>query len=143
MSNKWTTEEVELLKKHFPSSTMDQLLEMFPGRSEMSIKTKAAKLGLSRTPETRSLIASISNKERNTKAWSEEEIEILKKYYTTHGPQWIHDNHLPDRSVSSIRVKANSLGKEASREANWIREEEVIKENGLTRTIQVVYKRLN
>lgn len=139
---KWTDEEIELLKEHYSTATLDELMELLPGRSEESIRIKAHKLGLSKTSETRSIIATKTNLERNTSAWSDEEIEILKKYYPTHGPKWIHENLLPDRSAFTIRLKANSMGLVVEREkSNWFRKEEVIKDSGVTRVIRVVYKK--
>lgn len=136
---RWTKEEIEILKKHYSTSTPDELLKLLPGRNIKAIKTKANKLGLSKTDETRSLIRTMINKERII--WTDEEIEILKKYYPKYGPVWIQKHLLPHRGVQSIQVKANSLGLYRD-EHKWIRTEEIINTKGVTQEIRVVYKKL-
>ncbi len=44
--NRWTEEEIELLKIHWKSSTMENLLKTFPNRKYSSLMLKATELGI-------------------------------------------------------------------------------------------------
>jgi hypothetical protein len=49
----WTEEEIKELKQRFPHRPTPCLLHVFPGRTQASINTKAAGLGLKKTRECR------------------------------------------------------------------------------------------
>lgn len=50
--NTWDEKQIKLLKKSWPHSTLSELKEIFPEKSEYSIKVKAGKLKLKKTTTT-------------------------------------------------------------------------------------------
>jgi hypothetical protein len=97
---RWTIEEIELLKKEYPIKYIEDLVILFPNRQEYSIIKKAKRLGLKKI---------IEKKKRHTfKQWTIDEIEIIKKYYP------ITENcdmckYLPNRTHMSISSKARDM----------------------------------
>ncbi len=74
MPSKWTTEELEILKKEYQHSTIEEMVELIPGRSKDAIQWKASQLGFlirngKQIQAEKKIIANITN----------EQFEFLKK----------------------------------------------------------------
>lgn len=63
-TNEWSDEEIEILKKNYPTSDIKTLRKLLPGRSEKTIYTIAMRLNL-----------------RKASLWNEKEIEFVKENY--------------------------------------------------------------
>jgi len=90
---KWSEEEIALLKKHYSISETKQLLKFFPSRTRLSLQHKATKLGL----------------RKEIKWWSKEELEILRDSYPNLSKKELL-RILPKKDWTNIRHKAQSLG---------------------------------
>lgn len=89
----WTEEEDKIFRNYYPTEGTN-IINRLNGRTRAAIQTHASKLGLN-----------FSN------PWTEEEIEILKKYFTKIGGMGIiKQKLLPNRQYSSIKTKAYQLG---------------------------------
>ena len=89
---KWSIEEMNILKEYYPSGNIDIIKEKLPMRTYTSITSKARKMGL-----------------KTREYWSKEEIDILRKYYSVKSVFEICEM-LPHRSKYCIVKKANTLG---------------------------------
>lgn len=67
-TNEWSDEEIEILKKNYPTSDIKTLCKLLPGRSEKTIYTIAMRLNL-----------------RKVSLWNEKEIEFVKENYEVLG----------------------------------------------------------
>lgn len=88
----YTKEELGILKNNYSSIPFKELRKLLPNRSAESIRSKASK--------ELHLVA--------FSAWSEEEIIILKQYYSIEGKAIM--NRLPKRTWKTITTQANVLG---------------------------------
>lgn len=137
----WTEEEVALLKEKYEIMTKWELLELFQGRSWQSIKSKAKLLGLKKSDEMITESQRLGNKYRSN-VWSDEELEILRKYYPIGGYKLVQEK-LPHRNKDAIQVKAHALGlKVEDREVKWERNV-VVEDDGSKRAVIVTYARIN
>ena len=57
----WTTDAEDKLRKYYPIYTMKELKKLFPNRSAGALRVKANKLGVQKTPQTKSKIYRSSN----------------------------------------------------------------------------------
>ena len=89
LSNKWTDEETEILKKYYPLEGRN-VYKRLPRRTMRACKHQAMVLNL-----------------HHDVSWSKEEDEILKSYYPTEGNAVI--KRLPSRTLSAIRNRVNDL----------------------------------
>ena len=48
---RWSKEELELMRLHYPHRSMSELMKLLPGRSETSITARAFILSLKKTKE--------------------------------------------------------------------------------------------
>ena len=87
------SEDIEFLKKYYPSGDWDIIFKRIPNASKQSIQTKMSKLGI---------------KQINESIWTDEEIKILKQYYEIDINK-VQDL-LPNRSYKSICTKAQRIG---------------------------------
>jgi len=90
---RYTKEEEQIIIKHYPD--LDLLEKLLSDRNRKNIILKAMYLGLSK---------------KNNPKWTDQEIDIIKKYYPMNGSNFIQQNLLPHRSISEIRQKAFKLG---------------------------------
>ena len=90
---RFTNEDIEFLKKYYPSGDWDIIFKRIPNVSKQSIQTKMSKLGI---------------KQINESIWTDEEIKILKQYYEIDISK-VQDL-LPNRSYKSICTKAQRIG---------------------------------
>jgi len=98
----------------------DELAELhFPDRSVKSVTTRASRLGLHKAARFN----------RTGKPWSPDELAALQAYYEEHGGYWLHENHLPHRSVPAIMAKAWHLGLHAGSDRWTEAENDVIRTN--------------
>ena len=111
--NIWSEEEIEVLRKYYvekgPSWISKNILTH---KSRGSINSKALLLGLKTVIKP--------------SEWTNEEIELVKKYYIEKGYTWLHDNCLPNRSLQSIKSKAMQLNLNQTSYDYWTEEEDNI-----------------
>ena len=107
MAKRWTKQEIETLKKIYPTANKEELERTF-NRSISAITFKANNLDLKRQ-----------------QYWTKKEEALLRKYYAS-----LPDNELSEllgRTVASIRNKASRLNlkkhKTASSAQPWTQEE--------------------
>ena len=94
--NKWTKEEISILKKYYPDKEPSFVAKKLPNHSLCSIYNKAARLNV------------VYKNVRKHNPWTKEEIEILKRYYYDLGPSGIA-KMLPNHKTNSVSEKANQL----------------------------------
>lgn len=139
-NDKWNDEEVKILKELYPTASWDEINGKLPKFKKSEIYLKAHKLGINRdlryySPEELDYIKENMNKMspieiakelgRTPKgiaaliynknivkrgAWTEEEIEIVKKYYATESNEKIVDRLFYVRSPHSVRLVAKIYG---------------------------------
>jgi hypothetical protein len=111
LERRWTEEEIELLKQVYQSSSEEELLEAFPGRSWKGIAMKAYRLGLSRDHSP--------NKWRR---WSREDDKNLITYYESNDSLEKTAEKL-GRSVYGVRARMRIKGltrpKESIKKFTW------------------------
>lgn len=100
--NIWSKEELDILVKHFPTSTVEQLCKLLPLRHINSIYRKASYLHIRRKRDTE---------------WTQDELDILIKNYELYQVKYIQEL-LPGRSLVSIYNKAHALGLSAYNKTN-------------------------
>lgn len=109
MNRIWSDEEENLLIKTYPIKTIEELCELFPNKTDKQINKKAKYLNLKKDKlfikEYRIKKSLAARKD----LWTEEEFEILQKYYPIGGIYEVK-KHLPQKTNDSIRRKANTLG---------------------------------
>ena len=90
---RFTAEDIQFLKDYYPYGDWDFIMKHFPNSTKQSIMTKASKLGI---------------KMINEHTWTEDEVNVIKKYYTTdiRKVESLLSNITPD----TIRCKAQKLG---------------------------------
>lgn len=118
---KWTDEETAILVENYAEKGPLWLSEnLLKDRSVQAIRTRASAIGLKYT--------------NNESIWTEEEIELLRKYFNIKEAKWISENILTKRSTDSVFRKAYALGlnrkhRKLGREDFWTDEEiEILKE---------------
>ncbi len=90
----WTTEEDNLLKQIYGTIKNNDLTNYF-SKSYTSILCRAGELNL----------------KQDYTPWTEEEISYLHKYYSKNiSLEEIHNKYIPNRTISEIIGKANSIG---------------------------------
>lgn len=95
MANSWNGKEIELLKKIYPSNISNEaLLKKFPNRSLNSLAHKACRLGIQR--------GKYFPIDRNSRRWTEDEINMVRAFYGQVDDQWILD-FFPNRSIAGIK----------------------------------------
>lgn len=102
---KYTNEDIEFLKEHYPNGEWDIIFGRFPNLTKTCIYKKCTKLGIKSNNKHRENFNNCSYRKR----WSEKEINILKENY----PKIPLDDVcklLPGRSKSTISNKARYLG---------------------------------
>lgn len=89
--NVWDKEEIELLKKYYPTTSKDEILKLLPKRSWSAITHKVLKFKIRKIP-----------------AWTETEETILKENYSTKTRKELSLS-LPQRNWSAIMHRAFRL----------------------------------
>lgn len=98
----WTDEEVDILKKHYPTADTETLLELLPRFTIEKIRTKASRLGIKRQRVDRRRTGIKMTR------WTKEESERLKKVYS-HSTNEELLEMFPRFTLRQIRNKARSL----------------------------------
>ena len=93
------TEEEDNIIRNNCHLGLDVLCSLLPGRSASSIATRVYRLGLRTAPDR-----------KLAEDWSDEEIEIILKYFPTEGSSAAMCARLPGRLPQVINSKAKSLG---------------------------------
>lgn len=102
----WEEWELDILKENYVKVGKLGMTKLLPHRTEGAIFLKADSLGLH---EKEIDIAS---------KWSDEELDILKKYYSEYGPYGCKERGI-DRTHCSIVKKANKLGLKMTDDAKF------------------------
>lgn len=114
----WSKEEDEICRKYYPSEGSSVSLRL-PGRTRQACVLRARYLGVSCNKEVR-------YKKRNR--WTQEEIEILKKYYPEEGARVV--KRLPNRTATNCTSKASELKIRSigakKEHARWTKEDDEI-----------------
>lgn len=90
---KYTIEEEKLIKENYPN--LDLLVNLLPNHSRKAIILKARNMGLSK---------------KINKRFTEYEDNILKKYYSGNGAEYIINNFMKYRTVDEIHGRTSKLG---------------------------------
>lgn len=105
----WTDEEIKILKDNYSKSTKEEICKLLPNRKYGNIKTKASKLGI----------------KKDYYYWTEHEIDILKRFYSSDCTIDEIVHKLGDKySYGAVQNKANKLG--LRRREFWSEEEDKI-----------------
>jgi hypothetical protein len=105
----WTIDEVELLKKIYPIKSIEELCEIFTGKTDKQINKKAKNLKLKKDKLFIKEIRIKKSLAARSDLWTTEEFDLLQKYYPLGGIYEVK-KYLPHKSNDAIRRKANSLG---------------------------------
>ena len=99
----WTSEEISILKQYYPTEGIG-VVKRLPNRNKDTCQAKAQSLGIKS-----------NNKScpRNTQ-WTNEEDDIIRRFYPTEGFDCLH--RLPGRSKSSVQSRACILGVKSIKE---------------------------
>ena len=94
----WTDEEISYLNEYYPQDiSLEEIHNKYiPNRTISEITGKANSIGLLRNEKPRE--------------WTDEEIEILKKYYNTYSAEVLIERFFPDRKIGQISKKKSELG---------------------------------
>ena len=94
--NKWTNEELQILKEHYPNDSWDNILSLIK-RNKGDIISKASELKIARNSRNKKIV------------WTNEEIEILRRVYLTTKIADIPKLYLPNKTKDSIVKKMGEL----------------------------------
>ena len=112
---RWTETEEALLRKHFETSPIPELLDMFPGRTWISIYQHGhCKLGLSRSD----MKGGAGRRTKKMRRWTEEEDAILRAYYDDK-ITWAELTSRVDRPPKAFRARAHRLGLGRKPRVQW------------------------
>lgn len=98
----WTSKEIKLLKKYYPGSSWEYLLDIFSSRTKKSVAEKARRMNIQR--------------KNNSKKWTKKEIKLLYKYYPNANRSKLKKK-LPKRTWLAISSKAQKLN--IKRAVSW------------------------
>lgn len=111
----WTEAEESLLREHFESSPIPELLEMFPGRTWMAIYQYGRnELGMSRSH----MRGGAGRQKKEMRRWTEEEDAILREYYDGN-ITWAELTSRIDRPPKAFRSRAHNLGLGRKPKVQW------------------------
>lgn len=104
MRYKYTNDDIEFLRNYYPKGDWDKIHERFPMLSDSSIHHKCNRLGINFNSQYKVKFDSSIKR----KSWTNEELDVLKKYYST-----VPMNKLllllPDRNKNMITNAARRL----------------------------------
>lgn len=125
----WTEEEDVILRKYYFNDG-DDVCNRLVGRTRSACKTRAGLLGLKH------------NKQHSRHLWTEEEDEIMRKYYPLEGISAF--KRLKNRSKSVCRNRATTLGLKVNKvRSQWTQEEDDILRQYYSKDGADVYKRFH
>ena len=118
---RWTEKEIGELKKLFNNNYSSEKVSIILGKSIGEVNRQRRKHKI--------LFGKIK--------WSEEEINILRKYYKTMTNKQIQENFLSDRTMSSIGGKIRNLGLKKPKSLLWSKKEvDILKNKYSSNTIE-------
>ena len=88
----WTEDEIGIIKEHYPSGGIKQVMELLPHRTRGSIHHKAHRMGI----------------KYDNSPWNKKEIRILTDNYPKGGKKLVREL-LPHRTYYAIRSMAYEL----------------------------------
>ncbi|MFQ3543430.1 hypothetical protein Q7A53_05040 [Halobacillus rhizosphaerae] len=135
----WSDKDKKKLSELYPHSINADLVEEFAHMeiNENDLRRKAHQLGLKKTVEAQELAKQQRMKTRKD-GWTDEEIEILKKYYPTHGVKGCMI--YLDRSYNAISSQAEKQGLWGTVEKSWMATDITPNENDLF-SVTLTYER--
>lgn len=112
-NSRWTNDEMDILRKYYPTESMDFLLSILPRHANPQlIICKASKLGI---------------KKKNGR-WTSEELKILKENYETMSANELYELLGRTHSIVAIRAKAQRI--RCVNDPFWsLEEDQILKEN--------------
>ena len=128
MRAKYTNEDIEFLKQHYPNGDWDAIFARFPKADKDKIYNVCHKRGISANyyDRDKSLKSECyKNMVRNRSKWNFDEIEILKNNYSTM-PIIDIMKLLPNRTYNAIVLKANKLAL-----TSYIRQEQLYSDHDI------------
>ncbi|WP_249978522.1 hypothetical protein [Vreelandella olivaria] len=121
-SREWSLGEIELLERHFHALTIRELQAQYlPYRTIGAVRRMASKLGLKKYKTSR--------REYGQPKWTEEELRLVMRYFSSLKLSEIQRRFLPHRSVLAIRQAANKAGLRRFAVKPWTDEELTILRN--------------
>lgn len=106
MRYKYTAEDIKFLEENYPVGNWDKIHKRFQNISDRAIQHKCSRLGIKFNNDFK---IKFDSKIHTRKKWTKDEIKYLKNNYSSIPVENIRE-HLNDRSIDSIILKANSLG---------------------------------
>ena len=103
---KWTDAEDALLRKHFETALIPELVKMFPGRSWNSIYQHGRTRLHLRRPN---MVGGTGRRKEKLARWTEVEDTILRQYYAG-DITWAELTEQVDRPPKAFRSRAHRLG---------------------------------
>ena len=140
MRYKYSDDDIDFLRIHYPIGDWDNIQKRFPSITREGIYKKCFRLGITSNNEHRKNF-DISKTRRK---WTKEEIEIITKYYSTVPIEKVQ-MLLPNRTINMIRTKAKTLNLTSFYKINSIWKDEdlkYIKENWETTPDKIMAKHL-
>lgn len=128
MRTKYTDEDIEFLKRHYPVGDWDAIFERFPNLNKEKIYNVCYKRGISANyyDRDKSLKSEYyKNMVKNRSKWNDNEIEILKNNYSIM-PAVEVMRLLPGRTYNSIILKANKLAL-----TSYVRQQQLYSDNDI------------
>lgn len=122
IGREWTEEENNVLREYYPVEG-SKVADRLEGRTKAAIMEQARRLGISSK-----LSSKLSSKYGNCTKWTDEENEILKKYYLVERSKVA--NRLKGRTKVAVKSQAKRLGLTVPKTGRkWTKEEnELLKE---------------
>ena len=119
MRQKYTDDDIDFLKLHYPIGDWDSIFDRFPNVTKQAICSKMSKMKIPYNAKRKSC------KNVGKKKWSNDEIEIIKVYYPNYELDYVI-KLLPGRSKDAIVIAANKLGVLSynKRQTLWTKEQE-------------------
>ena len=96
----WQPHEEHILRLKYTTHTAQQIHELYlPNRSTVAIRAHAAAIGLA-----------VSRPTSPQRPWSQNELDLMEKYYTTMPVKTFQQTYMPYRKLTAIMTKAKTLG---------------------------------
>lgn len=126
---RFTKEDIEFLREHYPLGHMDLILERFPKASKQTIFTVCSK-------------HKIRSKYYYDTKWTQGELDIIRKYYFEKSPEELSEMMNSRHSCDAITTKASKYFG-YSKDRSWSDEEKaILRKYYSTEPIERVIKRL-
>lgn len=104
---KWTEDEEQIMREHFPHTTQAQMLALLPGRTKSTIKAKARDMRLRKTAEA--IVSCNRENCRGKDLWDDEEVALLRRLWTTAPIEEVYAAFAPRRVKRGVARKAETL----------------------------------